>query len=244
LKTCNTESAGHGVHIAQTELEFETTVASLRDAQARYGLSRMLVVQPEIQGVNKSFQVLLDPANRDRIQIIALSNQLVEDDGKTYQSSVNNPIEITSVEPVGAAILDMVDRVWAKHPNAFGFLMCDYFETNERPVLFDPGLRPTGNTATALAAHFVQKHAGSFHMTSLLPLPTGRPGFSWGDFVAAAGDLASIEGLHQHGRMVVPWGWNAIQGFGMVIICGRDADELEALRVELLEKFCDSTISD
>jgi len=238
LKTCNTECAGQGVHIARSEAEFETTVASLRDTQARYSLSRILVVQPEILGVNKSFQVLLDPANRDRIQVVALSNQLVEDDGKTYKSSVNNPIEVATVEPVGAAILDMVDRVWAKHPEAFGFLMCDYFETNERPVLYDPGFRPTGNTATALAAHFIQKHAGRFLMTALVPLPTGQPGFSWGDFEAAVGNLSSIDGLRERGRMVVPWGWNAIQGMGMVITAARDADELEALRVELLERFC------
>jgi hypothetical protein len=234
LKTCNTESAGAGVEIARTLAEFEQHLATLRDRQERFSLSRRLVIQPEIRGANKSFQVLLDPARPQQLQVVALTDQLVEADGKTYRSSINHPITRDTVEPVGAAILDMVDRVWARYPEAFGFLMSDYFATDRGPVLYDPGIRPTGNTATALAAHLARKLTGHFHATTLVPLPTHVRGLSWADFAARVCDLASLRALGRTGRAVVPWGWNHLQGFGMVIAIAREQAHLEALRAELL----------
>jgi hypothetical protein len=234
LKTCNTESAGLGVYIAATAEEFDAHLAAIRDRQQRFDLSRRLVVQREIIGKNRSFQVLLDPSARDTVQVVALTDQLVEADGKTYRSSINHPITAETVEPVGAAILDLVDRVWARHPEAFGFLMSDYFATASGPVVYDPGLRPTGNTATAMAAHLGRKLTGRVVTSSLLPLPTGVAGLAFADFARRAGGLCEPESIAERGRALLPWGWNPIQGFGMIIAVAEDQAALDALRAEVL----------
>lgn len=233
LKTCNTESAGKGVFIAASPEEYEAQLASIRDSQQRFGLNRRLVIQPEIVGKNRSFQVLLDPSTPDVVQVVALTDQLVEDDGKTYRSSINHAITAENVERVGAAILDIVDHVWARDPRAFGFLMSDYFDTAEGPVVYDPGLRPTGNTATALAAHLARKLTGRHFTTSLLPLPTNRPGLTFADFARRAGALADPENLVREGRALMPWGWNPIQGFGMIIAVAEEQAALDALCAEV-----------
>src|SRR5262249_20269877 len=64
LKTCNTENAGLGVFIARSPEEFDAHLAGIRERQQRFGLSRRLVVQEELSGKNRSFQVLLDPDDR------------------------------------------------------------------------------------------------------------------------------------------------------------------------------------
>lgn len=234
LKTCNTESAGMGVYIASTAEEFDAQLAVIRDKQRQFGLRRELVVQPEIRGRNQSFQVLLDPSRRDELQVVAVTDQLVEADGKTYRSSINHPIDRATVEPVGAAILDLVDRIWARHEGAFGFLMSDFFQTERGPVIYDPGLRPTGNTATAMAAHLARKLTGRHFVTSLLPLPTGRAGLDFEGFSRVAGRLVELEHLATAGRGLVPWGWNAVQGFGMLIALAENEAALEKLRAEVL----------
>jgi hypothetical protein len=233
LKTCNTESAGAGVFIVRTEQEFEAQLAELRDNQRRFGLSRRLVIQPEIAGANRSFQVFLDPERRDQIQVVALTDQLVEADGKTYKASINHPITAATVEPVGRAILDMVGRIWARAPEAFGFLMCDYFQTDEGPVLYDPGLRPTGNTATAMVFHLARKLTGRDSFTSLIHLRTGVQGLTFAQFRERAGGLLEPETLRRTGRGVLPWGWNDLQGFGVLIGVADDEAAFDALREEV-----------
>jgi hypothetical protein len=234
LKTCNTESAGMGVHIASSPEDFARLLSSIRENQARHGLSKQLVIQPELRGKNRSFQVFLDPSSPDEVQVVALTDQLVEADGKTYRSSINHPITRETVEPVGEAILDLVDRIRGRHPEAFGFLMSDYFATARGPVLYDPGLRPTGNTATALAAHLARKLTGRHLTTSLIPLPTGCPGLTFAGFARRAGPLVDPENIRREGRALMPWGWNPIQGFGMLIAVADDEVSLERLRAELL----------
>lgn len=233
LKTCNTENAGKGVFIANDAKEFELNLAEIRNAQKTFQLSRRLVVQPEIRGDNKSFQVLLDPRAPNAVQVVALSDQLVEADGKTYRSSVNHPITAETVEPVGAAILDMVDHIWERHPEAFGFLMSDYFQTERGPVLYDPGIRPTGNTATAMAGHLARAVTGRFHATSLVPFPTGEAGLSFGEFARRAPELFRPESLPSRKIAAMPWGWNRVQGFGMLIAIAEDSAGLDRVRTEL-----------
>lgn len=233
LKTCNTESAGKGVYIANDRAEFDARLAEIKEMQERFDLSRRLVIQPEIRGRNCSFQVLLDPRDRHSVQVVALTDQLVEADGKTYRSSVNHPITADTVAPIGAAILDMVDRIWARHPEAFGFLMSDYFQTEAGPILYDPGIRPTGNTATAMAAHLARALTGRFFATSLVPLPTNEAGLTFGGFRDRAPALFRPESVIERGYAVMPWGWNAIQGFGMLIAIAEDEAGLSRVRAEL-----------
>jgi hypothetical protein len=234
LKTCNTENAGLGVFIANTYEEFELHLAGIRDRQKKFDLSRRIVIQPEIKGRNMSFQALLDPRDREHVQVIALTDQLVQDDGKTYLSSVNHAITAENVAPVGAAILDLADHVWARHPDAFGFLMADYFATDRGPVVYDPGFRPTGNTATAMAAHLARKITGRHFTSKLVPLPTRVGGLTYAEFCKRVGPLADPTHLGSSGRAVLPWGWNPIQGFGMIIAVAEDRESVDALGNELL----------
>ena len=230
LKTCNTESAGRGVEICSTEDEFVRILADLRSNQARFGLSRTLVVQPELTGRNRSFQVFLEPEHRDEIQVVGLSDQFVEADGKTYKGSVNYPVAAETLEPVGPVIVDMVARIWRRFPEAFGFLMCDFFETpdGERTV-YDPGIRPTGNTPTAMVSLFAQKLVGQHMFVSNFFLDTGKRGLRFSDLVARTGPLTEPENLAREGLAVFPWGWNPILGQGILIGVAPDQATHETL---------------
>jgi hypothetical protein len=225
LKTCNTETAGLGVHICVDEDDFRRHLDALRERQARYSLNRTLVVQRELTGRNRSFNLFLDPATPDEIQVIALTDQLVEADGKTYRGSVNHPINAANLERVGPVILDMVGRIWRRHPEAFGFLMCDFFESPEGEItVYDPGIRPSGNTATAMANLLAHGLSGRSLYTSNFELATGQPGLTFARLAAALGDLTRPETIAARGEAVLPWGWNAVQGRGILIGVAPDAE--------------------
>lgn len=233
LKTCNTESAGAGVFIARDEAEFAAQLAQIREKQAKFGLNRKLVIQPEVKGRNRSFQVFLDPSEPERVAVVAITDQLVEADGKTYKASINHPITAENVAHAGPMIVDMVARVRARYPSAFGFLMCDYFETETGVVAFDPGIRPTGNTATVMAAHLGRSITGHDVCTTLLHLRSGIERFSYETFASRIGRLADPDNLRSEGRAVLPWGWNHLQGFGVLICIARNQDDADALADEV-----------
>jgi hypothetical protein len=218
LKTCNTETAGRGVEICENEADFLRHLETLRRKQAAFGLSRSLVIQREILGTNHSFNVLIDPGRPEEIQVLAITNQLVEADGKTYRGSQNFPPTAARLERVGPVILDMVRRVWARFPEAFGFLMCDYFETPEGEiVVFDPGLRPSGNTASAMVFLLARLLSGRTMFVESFPWDTGRPGFPFEGVVERLGSLGDPENLAREDRAVLPWGWNVALGRGILI---------------------------
>ncbi|MBL8684811.1 MAG: hypothetical protein JNK05_36885 [Myxococcales bacterium] len=233
LKTCNTESAGAGVFIANTEDDYHRLLQELREKQARFGLNRKLVIQPEVKGRNRSFQVFLDPSDVEHISVVAITDQLVEADGKTYKASINHAITADNVRHAGPMIVDMVARVRERYPDAFGFLMCDYFETDTGVVAFDPGIRPTGNTATAMAAHLGRALTGRHPSTTLLHLRSGIENFTYERFVEKIGALADMDNLRRDGRAVLPWGWNHLQGFGVLICIADNQAGADALAEEV-----------
>lgn len=235
VKTNNTDSAGAGVHICHDEAEFEQTLLKLRDAQMEFGLNRRICVQQELRGRNCSFQVFLDPDDRDTIQIVALTDQLVENDGKTFKASVNHPINASTVTPVGPVILDMVDRIRARHPEAFGFLTCDYFEQPDgRIAIYDPGLRLTGHTATAMAAHFARKLGHADAWVAQFDLRSGVENLSFAQFVERTRKLTDPRELARTGVGVLPWGWNDRLGFGVLIGVAPDEGTWNDLRDRVL----------
>jgi hypothetical protein len=217
LKTNNTEAAGAGVFICNSEAEFEAQLNDIKVTQAHFGLNRSLVVQPELVGQNRNFQVFLDPKRPDCIQVIALTDQLVEDDGKTYKSSVNYPITADSMAIVGPVIVDMVARIRGRFPDAFGFLMCDFFQDGEKITIYDPGIRPTGNTATAMVQHFSRMLANCDLYVQNFHLDTRTPGYQFGEFCTRMGSLVEPENIAKEHRAVLPWGWNHVTGFGALI---------------------------
>lgn len=217
LKTNNTEAAGAGVFICNSEREFEGHMDDIKATQSHFDLNRSLVVQPELTGQNRNFQVFLDPTRPDCIQVIALTDQFVEDDGKTYKSSVNYPITAESLATVGPVIVDMVTRIRERTPDAFGFLMCDFFQDGERITIYDPGIRPTGNTATAMVLHFSRMLAGCDLYVQNFNVDTRTPGYQFGEFCTRMGRLVEPESIARDHRAVLPWGWNHVTGNGALI---------------------------
>ena len=217
LKTNNTEAAGAGVFICDSEPEFEDQMKAIRATQAHFNLNRSLVIQPELTGQNRNFQVFLDPTRPDCVQVIALTDQLVEDDGKTYKSSVNYPITAESMAAVGPVIVDMVKRIRERVPEAFGFLMCDFFQDGEKITIYDPGIRPTGNTATAMVLHFSRMLAGCDLYVQNFAIDTRTPGYQFGEFCTRMGSLVDPGNIAKEHRAVLPWGWNHVTGNGALI---------------------------
>lgn len=235
LKTCNTESAGLGVEICATEEDFEAKLATIRDRQAQHGLSRTLVVQAELIGRNRSFQVFLDPRTPDEIPVVALTDQLVEADGKTYKGSVNYPVNADTIGPVAPVILDMVERIRARYADAFGFLMVDFFEAPDgRITVYDPGIRPSGNTATALVGHFARKLTGRDRLVCNAFVETGEP-CSFATLRQRLAPLFEPGHLAETGTGVFPWGWNALQGSGILIVVAGDQMSWDATAERVAE---------
>jgi hypothetical protein len=229
LKTNNTEAAGAGVFICNSEDEFQGHIDGVHARQAQFNLNRSLVIQPELTGQNRNFQVFLDPENPDCIQVIALTDQLVEDDGKTYKSSINYTITADSMATVGPVIVDMVTRIRARVPDAFGFLMCDFFEDGERITIYDPGIRPTGNTATAMVVHFSRMLAGRDLYVQNFNIDTRTPGYQFGEFCTRMGSLVEPESIATEHHGILPWGWNHVTGLGALIGVAPDQAAWQAM---------------
>jgi hypothetical protein len=236
LKTNNTETAGLGVQICNDADEFKRHLDAIREQQRQFSLNKTLIIQREILGRNRSFNLFIDPATPDCIQVTALTDQLVEADGKTYRASVNYPITAANLEHIGPAIMDMIGRIWARHPEAFGFVMCDFFETSDGQItIYDPGIRPSGNTATAMARLLARKLTGRDSYTSNFFLDIGEDGLDYAELRRRLGPLSTLEHLAQHGEGVLPWGWNALCGRGLLIGVAPDEAAYAHLMVRIRE---------
>ncbi len=233
LKTNNTEAAGEGVFICNSEDQFEGHMEDIKAKQAQFNLNKSLVIQPELTGQNRNFQVFLDPKHPDCIQVIALTDQLVEADGKTYKSSINYPITSESMATVGPVIVDMVRRIRERAPDAFGFLMCDFFQDGEKITIYDPGIRPTGNTATAMVLHFSAMLTGRDLYVQNFHIDTQTPGYQFGEFCTRMGNLVEPDNIAKEHRGVLPWGWNHVTGFGAVIGVAPDKEAWQAMVDEI-----------
>jgi hypothetical protein len=237
VKTNNTEAAGAGVFICDSRAQFDAHMEYIKAKQEQFGLNRSLVIQPELTGQNRNFQVFLDPTDPDCVQIIALTDQLVEADGKTYKSSVNYPITAETMATVGPVIVDMVVRIRDQVPDIFGFLMCDFFQDGDEITIYDPGIRPTGNTATAMALHFSTMLSGRDLYVQNFHVDTRTPGYQFGEFCTAMGGLVEPENIATEHRGVLPWGWNHVTGFGAVIGVAPDADAWQTMVDEVQQVY-------
>jgi hypothetical protein len=228
VKTCNTEAAGEGVFPVATEAQFTEIIERLKSQIKEHNLNDLLVLQPEITGKNKSFQVLLDPTNPLEIPVLALTDQLIAADGKSYAGSINHQITPENLRLVGPAIIDMVDRIRAISPTTSGFLMCDYFECQDgKVVLFDPGLRPTGNTPAAMVKLWFEERAGSpITTTSFFVLQFGRP-ILYSEIVDKLGKLSDCQEMLKTGFGVLPWGHNHVSGKSIFTLITPDQSHVD-----------------
>jgi hypothetical protein len=239
LKTCNTESAGEGIHPVATLEEFRAALEKIRDTTRRYQLNPLLVIQPELVGTNKSFQVFLHPDGRPEIPVVALTDQLIGPDGKKYAGSVNHHVTAARLEVVGPAIIDMVDRLRALCPGAVGFLMCDYFEAPDGTVaIYDPGLRPSGNTGAAMVKRWVEEATGQYAAVTMARwLEAGKPGMSWAEVATLLGPYTDPGYICTHRLGALPRGHNHLQGKTRFIVVTPTHEDYAPFRKELEERL-------
>ena len=239
LKTCNTENAGEGVFPVASVEEFSAAMAEIKERTTRHGLSRMLVLQPEIHGQNKSFQIFIDPQDPGHVPVVALTDQLIADDGKKYAGSVNHVVTPERMEAVGEAALDLTDRIWEHCPGAFGFVMCDYFEQDDgRIVTFDPGLRPSSNTGAAMVKLWIEEAAGCSASVSNSPwFDLKEPGIPYREIASRLGQFADPDQIVAHRIGVLPRGHNHIQGKTRFIIITPRPEDYAPFRAELTERL-------
>ena len=227
IKTCNTEAAGEAVFPVRTSEEFRAEIDRLKEQIAKHGLNDLVVLQPEIQGQNKSFQVFLDPTNPDEIPVLALTDQLVAEDGKSYAGSISHEATRENLTKVGPAILDMVDNIRNKGPSTCGFLMCDYFECPDgNVVLFDPGLRPTGNTPAAMIKLWVKERIGKSVTTTSFFVVEFERRITYSEITRSLGKLADTEQILKTGFGVLPWGHNHVSGRAIFILVTPDVSDV------------------
>ncbi len=234
IKTCNTENAGEGVFPVSTEAEFMAELEGIRQRTLRYDLNRVLVIQPELLGQNKSFQVFLRPGE-DAIPVVALTDQLVSADGKKYAGSINHVITSQRTATVAPAILDLAQRIHQHCPAAFGFVMCDYFEQPDGSIAtFDPGLRPSSNTGAAMVKLWVEELAGESAGVANSPwFDFGQPGIAYQEIVRRLGPWADPEQIAAHRLGVLPRGHNPIQGKTRFLIITPRPEDYPDFRAEL-----------
>lgn len=231
IKLNNTEASGIGVFRCDSADDFKKTIVSLREKALLHDLDTEIVIQPKVDGKNKSFQYILNPGEPHRIQLLTLSEQFIADDGVTYVSSINAPIFDKDISSHLAVLMtNMARHIQAIDLDAFGCVMCDYFELKDGKLLaFDPGLRPTGNTATAIARLLIQEQAGSpMHSTLFCPETTKRE-TPFKTFIQPLGALMGPDAAAKDGCCVLPWGYNHIQGRGLFIGVAKTREELENL---------------
>jgi hypothetical protein len=235
IKTCNTESAGEGIFPVSSLEEFRTELAGIRERTVKYDLNRMLVLQPEVVGVNKSFQIFMHPGTVQTIEVVALTDQLVGDDGKKYAGSINHDLTPERLEIVGPAIIDLVDRLRGLCPDAVGFVMCDYFERPDQTVaIYDPGLRPSSNTGAAMVKRWVEEASGETAGVANSPwFDFGAPGLPYAEIVKRLGDYADPDYILANRLGVLPRGHNHIQGKSRFLIITPERDDYAEFRAEL-----------
>ncbi len=239
LKTCNTENAGEGVFPSESVEEFMTELRGIRKRTERYGLNPIVVIQPEIVGQNRSFQIFLRPEEHDRIPVVALSDQLVDPTGRKYAGSLNHVVTPERTEPVAPAILDLVEKVHQHCPRAFGFVMCDYFEQSDGTIVtFDPGLRPSSNTGAAMVKLWVEEATGqSAGVTNSPWFDFKEPGMTYDRIVERLGDYADPDSIVANRLGVLPRGHNPIQGKTRFIIITPEPGDYADFRAELEQRI-------
>ncbi len=220
LKTCNTESAGEGIYPVADLVEFRQALDEIRTKTRGFDLNPLLVIQPELIGTNKSFQVFIHPDGRPEIPVVALTDQLIGPDGKKYAGSINHHVTAERLEVVGPAIIDMVDRLRRICPDAVGFLMCDYFEAPGGSIaIYDPGLRPSGNTGAAMVKRWVEEATGQYAAVTMARwLDDGVPGRTWAEIERILAPYTDPDFICANRLGALPRGHNHLQGKSRFIV--------------------------
>lgn len=237
VKLNNTENTGKGVRRCQSAEEYMALIAELRleadaNQEGPYALDYELVLQPSIAGINRSFQCFVTPEEPSLVRALTVSKQYVEDDGVTYAGNENPPITLEDLDPqVSLLMRDMVARIKNIDPKVFGFIMCDFFETPDgQRLAFDPGLRPTGNTATVQARMFIEEitREPGYH-SHFFFVPSDKPDTPFKKYIQPIDSLMGPKAAIREKATVLPWGYNQHKGNGLFIAIARTQQQVTAL---------------
>lgn len=238
LKTCTGEGGGIGVIRVTSAEEMTTTVAKL---QATYPAEESIIVQPEIRGKNFRFQIFLNPHKHDSVPVVSLTEQIVADDGIQYTGS--RPISVTpaNLAVVGDAIVEFAQNIRCRFPDAVGFASCDFFRTEDgKTILFDPALRPTGNTASFMIRLDLQERGVPSIVADYKRIKLKVPNLPFSEIERALGTVMDAQAVLKSGVGVLPWGYNQYQGEGTFMILGRDQTQVDLLWAGIQETLRES----
>ena len=238
LKTCTGEGGGIGVIRVTSAAAMVATVERLK---ASYPADESIIVQPEIKGRNFRFQIFLNPKNLESVPVVSLTEQIVADDGIQYTGS--RPIAVTpeNLAVIGDAIVEFANNIRLRYPDAVGFASCDFFRTEDhKTILFDPALRPTGNTASFMLRLDLQERGVPSIVADYKRIKLNAPNLPFSEVERVLGTLIDAQAVLKSGVGVLPWGYNQYQGEGTFMILGRDQTQVDLLWAGVQEVLRDN----
>jgi hypothetical protein len=217
----------------------EAATAEISDGVEKVRLPEDVVLQAALPpGKNSSFSLFL-PRAADAVYVLAVGDQLTCPTTHKFLGCWNHPVTQETVAPLVEPICGLVSRVRERHPDAFGVLMADYWLCDDgRVVMFDLGLRPSGNTPGALIRTMVEERAG---FTPVLHsdwrVETGGRPAGFDTFAKALGALIDPGVVLAAGRGLVPFGYNPQQRDARLVVVGSRRSEIEAVQKEALRRL-------
>ena len=227
LKTCTGEGGGIGVIRVTSREDMAATIAKL---QGTYSADESIIVQPEIKGRNFRFQIFLNPKNLESVPVVSLTEQIVADDGIQYTGSLPIPVTPENLAVIGDAIVEFANNIRLRYPDAVGFASCDFFRTEDhKTILFDPALRPTGNTASFMLRLDLQERGVPSIVADYKRIKLNAPNLPFSEVERVLGPVIDAQAVLKSGVGVLPWGYNQYQGEGTFMVLGRDQTQVDLL---------------
>ncbi len=227
IKTCTGEGGGMGVLRIESAEHMSQTIKEMR---SQYSPDEELIVQPEIKGRNFRFQIFLDPHRPDTIPVVSLTEQVVADDGIRYTGSRPIPVNEQNLAVIGDAIVEFAHNIRTLFPSAVGFASCDFFRTvDHQTILFDPALRPTGNTAAFMIRLDFEERGINAVVSDYQRIKLNAPNMPFSEVEQALGHLMDARRFYKEGVGIIPWGYNQYQGEGTFMVAGNDEEHVQLL---------------
>lgn len=227
IKTCTGEGGGLGVLRVESAAQMSDVIEQMR---AQHSSDEAIIIQPEIKGRNFRFQIFLDPKCTDKVSVVSLTEQIVAEDGIRYTGSRPIPVNGANLAIIGDAIVEFAINIRKLFPSAIGFASCDFFRTEDhKTILFDPALRPTGNTAAFMIRLDLEERGVEAVVSDYRRIKLNAPNMPFSEVEKALDSLIDARKLYSQGIGVIPWGYNQYQGEGTFMVAGKDAEHVELL---------------
>ncbi len=219
IKECNQESFGDGVHKADNKTEYNEIIKQVKNKAETYQLKQYIILQPLLKGKECGLNFIQTPSSGPIVTAVTFN--IADQEGR-YIRSINLPNSHPIYQETLPVIQDMSDKIRSINPNTFGYMMNDFFITNHGPQTIDPGMRTTGNTATAMARIWAEEQTSKELYSTINFVISKQGACNFASIFNSSKDLFSLESIQKNGFMLAPWGWNNIQGNGNLIILSEE----------------------